>query len=420
MIAALVDRGHVLFGTCPAGQDGARARDRRQSIGARAPPAIQCTPDLQPTDVSGLSVYNQGARVRVPAGAALREHRARRRDQPRDAEDAVGAARGDGGAQITVDGTTRALPEPFLMLATREPDRARGHLPAAGGPARPLHGADEASATRTRRRAARRRAPSGTRTRSTGLAPCGRPRRDRGRWAAPRARRLRRRPGSSAGSWSSSAPRCALEVVEVGGSVRGSLALEAGRPGLGAPPRPDVRASPTTSSELFVPVLAPPRPAARTELRRRRPREPGAGRASRGRCLELVPGARLGLAAAGVARNRKMRARRVPAAALPRRRGGGLAFGGAPELAPRRTARDVAGSRPYQRGDPVAQRSTGARRRGFRAARGRREFIVRECFSEEAPRVVVVRRPAAVAGAQYLNPFPWLSTSRARWRRRPS
>ena len=40
----------------------------------------------------------EGARVRVPAGPDLRERRARRRDQPRDAEDAVGAARSDGRA----------------------------------------------------------------------------------------------------------------------------------------------------------------------------------------------------------------------------------------------------------------------------------------------------------------------------------
>ena len=41
--------------------------------------------------------------------------------------------------QVTIGGTTYPLEEPFLVLATQNPDRERGHLPAARGPARPLH-----------------------------------------------------------------------------------------------------------------------------------------------------------------------------------------------------------------------------------------------------------------------------------------
>ena len=63
---------------------------------------IQFSPDLMPADIVGTNVLVVGddgsKEFPLPAGPGLREHRARRRDQPRDAEDAVGAARGDAGA----------------------------------------------------------------------------------------------------------------------------------------------------------------------------------------------------------------------------------------------------------------------------------------------------------------------------------
>ena len=68
----------------------------RSSTGATTA-RIQCTPDLQPTDVTGLSVYDQSERAfAFQPGPGLHQHPARRRDQPRDAANAERAARGDG------------------------------------------------------------------------------------------------------------------------------------------------------------------------------------------------------------------------------------------------------------------------------------------------------------------------------------
>ena len=39
--------------------------------------------------------------------------------------------------QVTIDGEPRPLPDPFLVDRDAEPDRVRGHLPAARGAARP-------------------------------------------------------------------------------------------------------------------------------------------------------------------------------------------------------------------------------------------------------------------------------------------
>ena len=65
---------------------------------------IQFTPDLMPSDVTGTNILVTGGRRRAafhaPQGADLRAGHPRRRDQPRHAEDAERAARGDAGARV--------------------------------------------------------------------------------------------------------------------------------------------------------------------------------------------------------------------------------------------------------------------------------------------------------------------------------
>jgi uncharacterized protein (DUF58 family) len=72
---------------------------------------------------------------------------------------------------------------------------------------------------------------------------------------------------------------------------------------------------------------------------------------------------------------------------------------------------DVAGSRPYLPGDDVDAVDWAASAR-LSTARGADEFVVRERFAEEAPRVVVVcdRRPGM---ACHPAPLPWLDKPRA-------
>ena len=95
---------------------------------------------------------------------------------------------------------------------------------------------------------------------------------------------------------------------------------------------------------------------------------------------------------------------------VPRRRLIGLAFG-LVQSARRGTGSDVASSRPYQPGDDVDTIDWAASAR-LSSARGTDEFIVRERYAEEAPRVVIVcdRRPAM---ALYPAGLPWLSKPEA-------
>ncbi|HUH14460.1 MAG TPA: DUF58 domain-containing protein [Gaiellaceae bacterium] len=90
---------------------------------------------------------------------------------------------------------------------------------------------------------------------------------------------------------------------------------------------------------------------------------------------------------------------------IPRRRVLGLAFGGLHSVR-RGHGSDVAASRPYRPGDDMGKIDWPASAR-LSLARGADEFVVREHFAEEAPRVVVLcdRRPSmSLFGAEW----PWL------------
>ncbi len=95
---------------------------------------------------------------------------------------------------------------------------------------------------------------------------------------------------------------------------------------------------------------------------------------------------------------------------VPRRTLLGTPFG--ESRSPRRgRGFDVAGTRPYLPGDPVSTIDWYASAR-LSTARGSDEFVVREAYREESPRVVIVadRRPSmALYGAE----LPWLSKPQA-------
>jgi uncharacterized protein (DUF58 family) len=95
---------------------------------------------------------------------------------------------------------------------------------------------------------------------------------------------------------------------------------------------------------------------------------------------------------------------------IPRRRLIGLSFGGMTSIR-RGVGSDVAGSRPYRPGDTVKGIDWNASAR-LSSARGSDEFVVRERFAEEAPRVVVVcdRSPGM---SLFPEPLPWLSKPEA-------
>ena len=131
------------------GEDAARRRALARALGVDFR-RVQFTPDMLPSDLTGTMTL-RGRRARLPPRAGVRQRRAGRRDQPHAAEDPGGAARGDAGGP----GHRRRRVAPAARPVPRgrhpEPDRVRGHLSAARGPARPLPRARSTSATPTRR-----------------------------------------------------------------------------------------------------------------------------------------------------------------------------------------------------------------------------------------------------------------------------
>jgi MoxR-like ATPase len=130
VLAALVSGGHVLFEDVPGTAKTVLARAIAGSIEGATPSRIQCTPDLQPTDVTGLSVYNQELRrfefQAGPIFANILLVDEINRAMPKT-QSALLEAMAE--HQVTVDGVTRPLPELFLMIATENPIEYEGTFP---------------------------------------------------------------------------------------------------------------------------------------------------------------------------------------------------------------------------------------------------------------------------------------------------
>jgi MoxR-like ATPase len=128
-LAAYLSEGHVLLEDVPGVAKTMFARALARSVGCSFK-RLQCTPDLLPGDITGVSVFNPKSvefefrpgpvfaqtlladeinRATPRAQAALLEAMAERR--------------------VTVDGTTHPLPPPFLVLATQNPVDQEGTFP---------------------------------------------------------------------------------------------------------------------------------------------------------------------------------------------------------------------------------------------------------------------------------------------------
>jgi MoxR-like ATPase len=129
LMVALLNEGHVLVEDVPGTGKTMLARSLAISLGISFK-RLQCTPDLLPNDVTGVSIYDQQQRaftfIPGPTFSNILLADEINRATPRT-QSALLEAMGE--RQVTVDGVTRKLERPFFVIATQNPIEYEGTFP---------------------------------------------------------------------------------------------------------------------------------------------------------------------------------------------------------------------------------------------------------------------------------------------------
>jgi MoxR-like ATPase len=126
VLTGILARGHVLLEDVPGTGKTLTARSFANALDLSFQ-RIQFTPDLLPADITGSNVYNEGegrfefAPGPIFANVVLADEINR---APPKTQAALLEAMGEG--QVTVDGETHALPDPFFVIATQNPVEQEG------------------------------------------------------------------------------------------------------------------------------------------------------------------------------------------------------------------------------------------------------------------------------------------------------
>ncbi len=129
VVCALVARGHVLLEDLPGTGKTSLVRALSKSVDCGFS-RIQFTPDVMPSDVSGFSIFNQKTRDfefrpgGIMSNLVLADEINRASAKTQSALLEAMEER-----QVTVDGITHKLEEPFMVLATQNPIEQYGTYP---------------------------------------------------------------------------------------------------------------------------------------------------------------------------------------------------------------------------------------------------------------------------------------------------
>ena len=129
VLVALLAGGHALLEDVPGVGKTLLAKSLALSIDGRFQ-RIQCTPDLLPTDITGTNIWNPNTREfqflpgPVFANILLTDEINRATPRTQSALLEVMEER-----QVTVDGVSRSVPQPFFVIATQNPIEYQGTFP---------------------------------------------------------------------------------------------------------------------------------------------------------------------------------------------------------------------------------------------------------------------------------------------------
>ncbi|MGG1662579.1 AAA family ATPase [Brevibacillus sp. NRS-1366] len=129
MVAAVLANGHVLLEDVPGVGKTMLVRALAKSVGGEFK-RIQFTPDLLPTDVTGVAIFNQKSLEfefrQGPLFANVILADEINRTSPKTQSSLLEAMEE---RSVTVDGVTYRLPEPFFVMATQNPLEYEGTFP---------------------------------------------------------------------------------------------------------------------------------------------------------------------------------------------------------------------------------------------------------------------------------------------------
>lgn len=129
LLTALLAKGHLLLEDTPGTGKTMLAKALASSLQGTFK-RVQFTPDLLPSDVTGINIYNQKLQefefIRGPVFSNVLLADEINRATPRTQSSLLEAM---AELQVTTDGVTRQLPQPFFLIATENPIETAGTFP---------------------------------------------------------------------------------------------------------------------------------------------------------------------------------------------------------------------------------------------------------------------------------------------------